>query len=146
MLLGRHGERYFFLVFMLSMPGFFIPKEHFVIETPEQRNEGWWYQVRSVIRCRECRKCNVRKESTDFPLNESRKKQPATCAQYVLEQHAGQASLRASRRASTRKQDVNNRQARRPRAAHERRFAARDTASESDGVKRKGLTGTSAMG
>ena len=30
------------------------------------------------------------------------------------------------------RQDVNNRQARRPRAAHGRRIAARDTASESD--------------
>jgi hypothetical protein len=38
----------------------------------------------------------------------------------------------ASRRASTGKQDVNNRQARPSRAAHGRRLAARDTASESD--------------
>ena len=79
---------------------------------------------------RECRKCSKGKYFS-FPLNDWRKKQPATCAQCVLEQHAGQASVRASRRASTGKQDVNNRQARRPRAAHKRRLAARDTASES---------------
>jgi hypothetical protein len=81
---------------------FLIPKEHFAKETPEQGDEGWWYQVRSGIRCRcrecrECRECNVRKESTGFPPKERRKKQPATCAQCVLEQHAGQASVRASR-------------------------------------------------
>jgi uncharacterized membrane protein len=52
--------------------------------------------------------------------------------QCVLEQHVGQASVRASRRASTGKQYVNNHQARRPRAAHKRRLAAGDTASESD--------------
>jgi hypothetical protein len=40
--------------------------------------------------------------------------------------------VRASRRASTGKQDVNNRQARRTRAAHKRRLAVGDTASESD--------------
>jgi hypothetical protein len=40
--------------------------------------------------------------------------------------------VRASRRASTGKQDVNNRQARRPRAAHKRRLAVGDTVSESD--------------
>jgi hypothetical protein len=111
---------------------FFIPKAHFAKETPEQGDEGWWYQVRSVIRCRECRQCNVRKESAGFLLNEWRKKQPATCAQCVLEQHVGQASVRASRRASTGKQHVNNRQARRPRAAHKRRLDAGDTASESN--------------
>jgi hypothetical protein len=44
----------------------------------------------------------------------------------------GQESVRASRRASTGKQDVNNRQARRPRAAHKRRLAVGYTASESD--------------
>ena len=40
--------------------------------------------------------------------------------------------MRASKRASTGKQDVNNRPGRRPRAAHKRRLAAKDTASESD--------------
>jgi len=59
---------------------FFITKAHFAKETTEQEDQGWWYQVRSVIRCRECRQCNVRKESTGFPLNEWRKRQPAMCA------------------------------------------------------------------
>jgi hypothetical protein len=101
--------------------------------TPEQGDEGWCCQVRAVIRrCRKCRRCNVRKESAGIPLNEWRKKQPATCAQCVLGQQVGQASVRARRRASTGKQDVNNRQARRPRAVHKRRLAVGDTASESD--------------
>ena len=38
---------------------FFVPREHFAHETPEQGDEGWWYQVRLVIQCRECRKCKV---------------------------------------------------------------------------------------
>ena len=42
---------------------FFIPEVHFAQETPGlEDDEGWWYQVRSVIWCRECRKCGVRKE------------------------------------------------------------------------------------
>ena len=108
---------------------FFIPKAHFAKEIPEHGDEGLWYQV-VVIGCRECRRCNVRKESIGFPLNEWRKKQPSTCAQCVLEQNAGQAQARARRRASTGKQDVHRSQARRPRAAHKRRLAARDTTSE----------------
>jgi len=79
-------------------------------------------------------KCNVRKESTGFPTIEWRKYQPATCTQCVLEQHAGQASVRASRRASTGKQDFNNRQA--PGIQHLSWMR----------MKRKGLTETSAMG
>jgi hypothetical protein len=34
---------------------FFIPNAHFAKETPEQGDKEWWYHVRSVIRCRECR-------------------------------------------------------------------------------------------
>ena len=41
---------------------FFIPEIHFAGETPELDDEGWWYQVRAVIWCRECRKFRVRKE------------------------------------------------------------------------------------
>ena len=41
----------------------------------------------------------------------------------------GQASVRVSRTASTGKQCVNNRRARRPKAAHKRRLAAGDTSS-----------------
>jgi hypothetical protein len=35
---------------------FFIPEIHFAGETKELDDEGWWYQVRAVIWCRECRK------------------------------------------------------------------------------------------
>ena len=34
---------------------FFIPEVHLARETPELDDEGWRYQVRSVIWCRECR-------------------------------------------------------------------------------------------
>jgi hypothetical protein len=61
---------------------FLIPKAHFAKETLEQGDEGWWYQVRSVFRCRECRKCNVRKESTGFPPNEWRKEQPPATLEF----------------------------------------------------------------
>ena len=36
---------------------FFIPEIHFSGETPELDDEGWWYQVRLVIWCKECQKC-----------------------------------------------------------------------------------------
>ena len=109
------------------------------------RDEGWWYQVRSVIRCRECRQCNVRKESAGFPLNEGRKKQRATCAHCVLEQHAGQASVHASRRASTGKQEDNNRKGDPELRISEDSLPEIQHLSRMR-VKRKGLTGTSAMG
>ena len=48
---------------------FFIPEVHFGGQTPEQDDEGW-YQVRSFIWCRECRKCGVRKEQAEFERNE----------------------------------------------------------------------------
>jgi len=42
---------------------FFIPEVHFAGEKPMLADDdGWWYQVRSVIWCRACRKCRVRKE------------------------------------------------------------------------------------
>jgi hypothetical protein len=59
---------------LVSMEGaagsdvFLVPKEHFAGETPKHGDEGWWYQV--VILCRECRKCNVRKELDGFPPHE----------------------------------------------------------------------------
>ena len=92
-------------------------------------------------------KCNVRKESTGFPTIEWRKYQPATCTQCVLEQHAGQASVRASRRACTGKQDVNNR---RDDGAPEPRIRD-DSLPRTQHLSRtraqqEGLTGTSAMG
>ena len=42
---------------------FFIPEVHFAREKPMLADDdGWWYWVRSVIWCRACRKCRVRKE------------------------------------------------------------------------------------
>jgi hypothetical protein len=62
---------------------FFIPEVHFAGETPVQEDEGWWYQVRSVIWFRECRKCRVRKEQAEFMPNEWCKKGPAICTWYA---------------------------------------------------------------
>jgi len=40
---------------------FFIPEVHFAEEKPMLADDdGWWYQVRSVISCRTCGKCTVR--------------------------------------------------------------------------------------
>jgi len=59
---------------------FFIPEVHFAGEKPMLADDdGWWYQVRSVIWCRACRKCRVRKEQGGFTCKEWNKKQLATC-------------------------------------------------------------------
>ena len=59
---------------------FFIPEVHFVGEKQMLADDdGWWYQVRSVIWCRACRKCRVRKEQGGFTSKEWIKKQLATC-------------------------------------------------------------------
>ena len=40
---------------------FFIPEVHFAEKKPMLADDdGWWYQVRSVIWCRTCGKCRVR--------------------------------------------------------------------------------------
>ncbi len=57
---------------------FFIPEIHFARETPELDDEGWWYHVRAVIWCRECRKCRVPKEQEGFQRNEWNKEQFGT--------------------------------------------------------------------
>jgi hypothetical protein len=55
---------------------FFIPEVHFSREKPMLADDdGWWYRVRSVIWCRACRKCRVRKEQGGFMLKEWNKKQ-----------------------------------------------------------------------
>ena len=54
---------------------FFIPEVHFAKEKPMlEDDDGWWYQVRSVILCRTCGKCSVRKETEGF----TRKASPVT--------------------------------------------------------------------
>jgi len=61
---------------------FFIPEVHFAGEKPMLADDdGWWYQVRSVIWCRACRKCRVRKEQGGFMPKEWNKKQLATCTE-----------------------------------------------------------------
>jgi hypothetical protein len=50
---------------------FFIPEVHFAEEKPMLADDdGWWYQVRSVIWCRTCRKCRIRKEQKGFTRKE----------------------------------------------------------------------------
>jgi hypothetical protein len=71
---------------------FFILEVHFTGETPEQDDKGWWYQVLSVIWCRECLKCGVRKEQAEFERNEWHKEKPSICDQCVTGRDAGQAS------------------------------------------------------
>jgi hypothetical protein len=111
---------------------FFIPEVHFAGETPEQDDEGWWYQVRSVICCREYRKCGVRKEQAEFERNEWHKEQPAICARCVTGRDAGQASASTKRKARKRITNITNHQARRPRTAHGRGIAAKEATSESE--------------
>jgi hypothetical protein len=54
---------------------FFIPEVHFAEEKPMLADDdGWWYQARSVILCRTCGKCRVRKETEGFTREEWRKK------------------------------------------------------------------------
>jgi hypothetical protein len=111
---------------------FFIPEVHFAGQTPKQDEEWWWYQVRWVIWCRECRKCGVRKEQAEFERNEWHKEQPAICARCVTGRDAGQASASTKRKARKRIKNITNRQARRPRAAHGRGIAAKAATSDSD--------------
>ena len=89
---------------------FFIPEIHFAGETPELDDEGWWYQVRVVIWCRECRKCRVRKEQEGFQRND----------------------WNTERKVRKRIKNTPNLRARRPRAAHGQGVAARDAKSESE--------------
>ena len=85
---------------------FFIPEVHFAQETPGlEDDEGWWYQVRSVIWCRECRKCGVRKEREGFEWNEWIREQPAICTRCNRGSGAKRASSRMMRKVRKR---VNN--------------------------------------
>ena len=76
---------------------FFILEIHFAGETPELDDEGWWCQVRSVIWCRECRKCRVRKEQEGFQRNEWNKEKPTICARCVTGKDAKRASASMTR-------------------------------------------------
>jgi hypothetical protein len=93
---------------------FFIPEIHFAGETPELDDEGWWYQVRAVIWCRECRKCRVRKEQEGFQGNEWNKEQLAICARCVTGTDSKRTSARMTRKVRKRINNTPNPRARRP--------------------------------
>jgi hypothetical protein len=132
---------------------FFIQEIHFAGETPELDDEGWWYQVRTVIWCRECRKCRVRKEQEGFQRNEWNKEQLAICARCVTGTDSKWASTRMTRKVRKRmmmmsficsfrnKNDNNtpNPRARRPRAAQGQGVEARDVTSESEEDEEEGV-------
>jgi hypothetical protein len=112
---------------------FFIPEVHFAKETPRlEDDEGWWYQVRLVIWCRECRKCGFRKEREGFERNEWKREQPAICTRCDMGNGAKRASSGMTRKVRKRVKDSPNPQARRPRAAHGKGVAARNATSESE--------------
>ena len=94
---------------------FFIPEIHFAGETPELDDEWWWYQVRAVIWCRECRKCRVRKEQEGFQRNEWNKEQLAICARCITGKDAKRASASMTRKVRKRIKNTPNPRARRPR-------------------------------
>ncbi len=111
---------------------FFIPEIHFAGETPELDDEGWWYQVRAVIWCRESRKCRVRKEQEGFQRNEWNKEQLAICAWCVNGTDPKRASARTTRKVRKLITTTPNPRARRPRAAKGQGVAARGVTSESE--------------
>jgi hypothetical protein len=77
---------------------FFIPKSHFAKETPEQGDEGWWFQVRSVLRCRECVD-NVMSERKVLPTE--RMEEKATChLRSVCSETASRAGVSAGKQKS----------------------------------------------
>ena len=111
---------------------FFIPEIHFAGETPELDDDGWWYQVRAVIWCRECRKCRVRKEQEGFQKNEWNKEYLAICSRCVTGTDPNRVSARTTRKVRKRTTTTPNPRARRPRAAQKQGVATRDATSESE--------------
>jgi hypothetical protein len=122
---------------------FFIPEIHFAGETPELDDNGWWYQVRAVIWCRECRKCRVRKEQEGFQKNEWNKEHLAICSRCVIGKDLNRVSARTTRKVHKRTTTTPNPRARRPRAAQKQGVATRDATSESEEDGRRELNGAS---
>ncbi len=84
-------------------------------------DEGWWYPVRSVIWCRECRRCITGSEKRALVLrgkNGRKSSRPRVCAQCVIVQKEGLTSTVGNGKANKGEKNVNNRKARRPRADH----------------------------
>jgi hypothetical protein len=94
--------------------------------------KGGWYQVRSVICCRECRECGVGKEQKEFKPKEWNKKQPAIYAWCVTGMDKELASTSRKRKECKQIKNTPNLQVSLPRAAHGRGITVRDTTSESD--------------
>jgi hypothetical protein len=117
---------------------FFIPEVHFAEEKPMLADDdGWWYQVQSVIWCRTCRKCRVRKESEGFTRKEWCKERPATCIECDGAKGVTRVSSKETNRTRNRVKHPPNPQATRPRAAQGKGGAVKDVTSESedDGVE-----------
>jgi hypothetical protein len=119
---------------------FFIPEVHFAGEKPMLADDdGWWYQVRSVIWCRACRKCRVRKEQGGFTCKEWNKKQLATCTGCDRKKGVTRVSSKETNKVRNRVKHPPNPQARRPRAAQGKGGAAKDVTSGSEDDEMEGV-------
>jgi len=119
---------------------FFIPEVHFAGEKPTLADDdGWWYQVRSVIWCRACRKCRVRKDQEGFTCKELNKKQLATCTGCDGKKGVTRVSSKETNRVRNRVKHPPNPQARRPRAAQGKGGAVKDVTSGSEDVEMEGV-------
>jgi hypothetical protein len=109
-----------------------LPKK----KTGSEDDEWWWYRGRSIIWCRECRKCGVRKEHGGFKQQEWNKEQLAMCAECDKGEGVDLGVKRASswktREVRKRVKNSPNPQAKRPRTAHGKGVAVRDVTSESE--------------
>jgi len=112
---------------------FFIPEVHFAEEKPMLADDdGWWYQVRSVIWCRTCGKCRVRKERGGFTHEEWGKRRPAICMACDGMKGVTRVSSEKTKRIHSRVKHTSNPPARRPRAAQGRGVATKDVTSGSE--------------
>jgi hypothetical protein len=102
-------------------------------------DDGWWYRVRSVIWCRACRKCRVRKEQAGFTLKEWNKKQLATCTGCDRKKGVTRVFSNETSKVRKRVKHSSNPQARRPRAAQGKGGAARDVTSGSEEDELEGV-------
>ena len=98
---------------------FFIPEVHYAEEKPMLADDdGWWYQVRSVIWCRACRKCRVLKEfarSKDDSLARSGTKNSwSHCTECHGKKGVTRVSSKETNRVRNRVNHPPNPQARRP--------------------------------
>jgi len=111
---------------------------HFARETPELDDEGWRYQVRSVIWCRSESVENVefaRSKRSSSKMNGTKRSLTFNIvARCVTGEDKERSSASMKRIKST-----PNPQARRPRVAHGHGIAARDVTSKSDEDEEEGV-------